>query len=263
MRSLYSLFFILFIIACSSGNQGGEQVADEIVDENPPCEGFNMTDSDPEAIALADEVMKAMGGRKAWDNTRYIKWSFFGRRDLLWDKLTGQVRIDSPRDTMTYLLNINSMEGSVYKKGEPITEEEELKNMLERGKSIWINDSYWLVMPFKLKDTGLAIKYLRSDTTMTGAEADVIQLTFADVGRTPDNKYEVWIDKSDKLIKQWAYFRQASQDTATNVWPFDNYQKHGEILLSADRSDDRGPRDVQVFSEIDSTFFTDPKPMDL
>ena len=45
--------------------------------DNPPAPGFNTADSDPKAIALADEVMAAMGGRANWDATRYITWRFF------------------------------------------------------------------------------------------------------------------------------------------------------------------------------------------
>jgi len=35
---------------------------------NPAADGFNESGSDAKAIAIADEVMKAMGGRMAWDN---------------------------------------------------------------------------------------------------------------------------------------------------------------------------------------------------
>jgi hypothetical protein len=44
---------------------------------NPAAEGFNESGSDAKAMAIADEVMQAMGGRKAWDKTRYLSWKFF------------------------------------------------------------------------------------------------------------------------------------------------------------------------------------------
>ncbi len=52
---------------------------------NPPAPGFDEAGSDPKAVDLADVVMKAMGGRKAWDNTHLITWNFFGTRRLVWD----------------------------------------------------------------------------------------------------------------------------------------------------------------------------------
>ena len=83
---------------------------------NPAAEGFNEAASDAKAIAIADEVMEALGGRKAWDDTRYIRWTFFGRRTLLWDKQTGNVRIDSPGDSSVYLVNVFDHTGKVMLK---------------------------------------------------------------------------------------------------------------------------------------------------
>ena len=231
---------------------------DSMVEEgNPPAPGFDLENSDPEAIQLADSVMTAMGGRQNWDNTRYISWNFFGRRDLVWDKHTGDVRIESHPDSTIYLLNVNTLKGRVQVKGQELTEADSLRKMLEKGKSIWINDSYWLVMPFKLKDTGVRLRYVGEDTTLTGASSRVLELTFRDVGDTPENKYRVYVDASDNLIKQWAYYKEASQDSASQIWPFDNYQKYGDILLSANRSDSRGPRDVRVDEKLPREVFTD------
>ncbi|MEX2336494.1 MAG: hypothetical protein WD555_04400, partial [Fulvivirga sp.] len=76
--------------------------------ENPSAEGFNIEASDQKAIAIADSVMKAMGGRENYDALRYISWNFFGKRDLVWDKRAGRVRIDVPSE-ITYLLDINTL----------------------------------------------------------------------------------------------------------------------------------------------------------
>ena len=258
MRSFICLLFASILLACNPSTPSSEESANVFIEENPPCEGFNLEGSDEKAIQIADEVMQAMGGRKAWDDTRYITWSFFGRRDLCWDKLSGNVRIESPGDSSLFLLNINTMEGKAFKNGMEVTDSDSKSKLLERAKSIWINDSYWLVMPFKLKDSGVTLTYQREDTTLLGANADVLQLTFAGVGVTPQNKYEVWVDQKDRLIKQWAYYRDAAQDSASSIWPFDNYEKYGEILLSANRSDGRGPKGVAVSSAIDESIFTNP-----
>jgi hypothetical protein len=222
---------------------------------NPPAPGFDHAHSDPAAVELADSVMAAMGGRKNWDKTRFISWNFFGRRNLVWDKAEGRVRIESLPDSTIYLVNINTLEGRVLIKGRELTEPDSLQKMLEHAKSIWINDSYWLVMPFKLKDTGVTLKYLGEDTTATGLKSNVIELTFKNVGVTPENKYRVYVDLKDNLVKQWAYFKDASQDSASQVWPWDNYKRYGDILLSADRSDNKGPRDVRVDEKLPDKIF--------
>jgi hypothetical protein len=225
---------------------------------NPAAEGFNSAASDEKAMALADSVMAAMGGRKAWDDLRFISWNFFGVRDLVWDKQTGRVRIDIPSTDETFLINIEDESGKVYVRDSLISPADSLKMMVDRGKSIWINDSYWLFMPFKLKDSGVTIKYIGMDTTMNGKSAEVIQLTFEAVGVTPDNKYLVYIDPDDHLVKQWAYFQSAAQDSASAVWPWDNYKEYGEILLSSDRSDDRGPKNVKIYEDLPDALFEDP-----
>lgn len=223
--------------------------------DNPPAPGFDLAHSDPAAVELADSVMAAMGGRKNWDETRFISWTF-GKRHLVWDKKDGNVRIESQPDSTIYLVNINDSKGRVQIRGQELTEPDSLQKMLSKAKSIWINDSYWLTMPFKLKDTGVTLKYLGEDTMLTGARANVMELTFEKVGDTPNNKYQVYVDLRDNLVKQWAYFKDASQDSASAVWPWDNYKKYGNILLSANRSNDRGPRDVRVDEKLDREVFT-------
>lgn len=222
---------------------------------NPPAEGFDLEGSDPEAIAIADKVMEAMGGRNAWDSTHIIAWNFFGRRHLIWNKQTGDVRIDVPQDTAVYLLNIKDGSAKVKFKGEEITDPDSLPVYQQKGKGMWINDSYWLVMPFKLKDSGVTLEYLGEDTTQTGVKADVLKLTFEAVGNTPDNMYKVWVDQSDNLVKQWAYYARYDQESPNAVWPWDNYQTYGQIKLSADRSDDRGPKMVKVYETLPEAVF--------
>jgi len=224
---------------------------------NPPAEGFDMANSDPKAVELADSIMVAMGGRRNWDRTRYISWNFFGARDLTWDKKDNKVRIESLKDSITYLVDLDKLQGRVSVKGKEITEPDSLSKMLSKGKSMWINDSYWLLMPFKLKDTGLTLKYIGEDTLLTGAKCNVLELTFKDIGDTPQNKYRIFVDDNDNLVKQWSYYSNASQDSANFTRPWDNYQKYGDILISADRSDGAGPKNVKVDDNLPEKIFTE------
>lgn len=225
--------------------------------DNPPAPGFDLENSDPFAVQLADSVMEAMGGRKNWDRTRYLSWNFFGRRNLTWDKAEGRVRIESLPDSTLYLVNLQDLSGRVRIGDREITDPDSLQTLLQKAKSIWINDSYWLVMPFKLKDTGVTLKYLGRDTTLAGAPCHVVELTFKEVGDTPDNKYHVYIDANDKLVKQWAFFRSATQDSASWIRPWDNYQHFGNIMLSADRSDNGGPRNVRTYESLPAEVFSE------
>ena len=241
--------FSLLLLACSPKPESLREL-------NPPAEGFDMVNSEPAAIQLADSIMAAIGGRENWDKTRYISWNFFGRRDLVWDKQQGRVRIESPSDSSIYLVNINTGAGRVKFHGVELTEPDTLKKMLERAKGIWINDSYWLTMPFKLKDSGVTLKYMGQDT-LKSSRYNILQMTFANVGFTPENKYKLYVGIQDKMIKYWAYFNEAKKDTANFIRPWDNYQKYGNVLLSADRSDNSGPKNVKVETQMDDKIFTE------
>ncbi len=230
------------------------------VEVNPPADGFNLKGSDPRAIKIADEVMTALGGRKNWDQTRYLSWSFFGVRQHYWDRYSGDVRIESPRDSTTFLMNIHSMEGKVQKNGRLLENPETLKQLLQRGKNIWINDSYWLVMPFKLKDSGVTLKYAGVKNTESGKAADVLQLTFDEVGSTPHNKYEVFVDKESHLVTQWAYFPVATDTIPRFTTPWENYEKKGAILLSGGRGKNK-LTDIAVYDELPEAVFTSFEPV--
>lgn len=249
----FLLLCLTFFLSCETRENGSK---------NPAAEGFNLQDSDPEAIDLADKVMAAMGGRDNWDDTRYIAWNFFGMRDLIWDKSSGDVRINIPEDDLKIIVNVNSMEGKVNKGGENMEHPDSLNKYLEMGKNIWINDSYWLIMPFKLKDSGVTLKYFGENVTNNSDSAAVLELTFENVGKTPENKYHVYIDKNTNLVTEWAYFAEASQDTPNFVMPWLDYEKHGEILLSGNRGE-RKLSEIKVLESIPDHTFKTFDPVDL
>lgn len=228
------VFAAFFLFSCQSNTDNANSATVD-VNANPPAPGFNEANSDAEAIAIADEVMTAMGGRKSWDDTHYLVWNFFGRRKLFWDKQSGNVRIESYPDSTTYLINVFRDEGMVKKGADILTEPDSIALYVKKGKSIWINDSYWLVMPYKLKDSGVTLKYIGADTTMAGAPADVLQLTFEDVGDTPDNKYLVYVDKTSRLVTQWDFFGNFQDEAPRFSTPWADYKPYGPLLLSGDR----------------------------
>lgn len=224
-------------------------------------ETLNRKDIDKKAMELATASFEAMGGLDKYNDLNYISWTFFGARHLIWDKIGGRVRIDSPKDTSIYLIDLNQNAGRVIRGGVEITDPEELAKQVKRGKSIWINDSYWLVMPWKLFDEGVNLKYARQDSMIGGKMAEVLELTFDNVGNTPENKYEVYIDKDDHMIKQWAFFSKADQEDPPRIWPWDNYQSHNGLLFSSDRSDESGPSNVKVYTALADETFTSFDPL--
>ena len=256
MAFFQKCFFVLFITVLTTGFSIEAQTS-----ENPPMEGFDMKNSDPKAMEIADQVMRALGGRENWDNTHYITWNFFGRRRHVWDKWSGDLRFEA-KDLLV-LMNINTMEGLAWENGKEVTDPDSLAKKLQYTKSAWINDSYWMFMPYKLKDSGVTLKYRGEETLEDGRKCDVLQLTFKDVGDTPQNKYDVWVDRENHLVVQWSYFENASNAEPNFTLPWQDWKRYGNILLSDDRGRSAKMEDVAVFDELPASVFNSPEPVDI
>ncbi len=251
----------LLLTFCDGGenaDQGDHHSANHY--GNPAAEGFDSVNSDPQAIAVADQVMEAMGGRAAWDSLRYISWNFFGARHLVWDRFTGNVRIEVG-DSTVYLVNVRDLTGKIKLDGKEMVQEDSVKHYLNQARNIWINDSYWLVMPFKLKDSGVTLKYMDIEP-VAEKPSHRLELTFKEVGVTPQNRYLVYVDTGTNLVNQWAFYRKRDQDTANFVLPWGDYQDYRGVLLSSDRGD-RDLSDVMVFADLPETVFTSLDPINL
>ena len=234
-------------------------------DENPPMDGFNLEASDAKAIEIADAVMHSMGGRANWDQTRYLSWSF-GRGDQVWDKWTGRFRYQ--RDSLVVLMNITSKEGRAWADGQEITDPEAQQEHLNRAYRNWVNSSYWFIMPYKLKDSGVTLRYQGEGAMEDGRAAEILGLTFEEVGFTPQNRYDIYVDKETMLVGQWSYYRNASDAEPQFTRPWRNWQKHGAVMLSNDRGEGRGGQpfilpNVGVYETLPALVFEDPARLDL
>lgn len=231
-------------------------------DTYPAAEGFNAAGSDEKAVRLADSIVKYHGGWEAYNDTRYLSWDFFGARTLTWDKHDKRVRIEAPKDNTLYLLDYSeedNLTGRVRRFGEEVTNADSLKFFLEKAHSIWINDSYWLVQQFKLKDSGVTLKYdgeVRVDP-QGKRPCHILELTFEGVGNTPGNKYRLYVDKATYHINTWQFFRNAADEEPTMETPWKAYLPYGKIALSTDRGDRFQLGPVSINYEMPERTFTE------
>jgi hypothetical protein len=192
--------------------------------------------SDPLAVSLAESTLQKMGGRDAWQRARVIEWRFFGKRHHFWDQETGDVRIEA--DSTLILMNLNTKAGRAWTAGNPITDPAALRETLDDGYAMWVNDSYWLVMPYKLLDPGVTLAYGGESPMADGRPAQKITMTFEGVGLTPQNKYDVWIGQETALVEQWAYYETAADTAPKFTLPWAGWKKFGPILLATEHGRD-------------------------
>jgi len=200
----------------------------------PAGEGFNKTASDAQAITVADRMMQQMGGYPAWQKAHYLAWDFFGGQYQIWDKYTGDFHWQKGDLVANY--NLNTKQGHAYRAGQDISTTEEGKKLLAGMYPTWANNSWWLIMPFKMKDSGVTLKYKGEEKTGQGEAADVVQLTFNDVGVTPDNRYLLYVNRNTGLLDEWAYFPKATDAEPAFRRRWAEYKPHDGLLLAADRS---------------------------
>ena len=204
--------------------------------------------ADTKAAAVADRVMEALGGADAWNKTRYLRFDFAVERDgktvmrraHTWDKWTGRYRLEaSTREGEAYvvLLNINTKDGRAWLKGTELQGDEAAK-YVEQGYAAWVNDTYWLLMPYKMKDPGVSLA-LDGEDKKGGEAWDKLRLTFDNVGLTPKDRYWAYVNRKTGLVDRWAYVLKGENKPPT-TFTWQNWKKYGNVMLADDR---RNPAD--------------------
>ncbi len=208
--------------------------------------------SDPRATALADRVMEALGGASAWNATRYLRFDFAVERGgkvvtsraHTWDKWTGRYRLEGKTakrgepnrtgsgDPFVVMTNINTRDGSAYLKGKRL-EGGEAKEYLDLAYRIWVNDTYWLLMPYKMGDPGVLLAYA-GEEKKGDAAWDKVVLTFDNVGLTPKDKYWAYVNRATGLVDRWEYILNGGAGPPM-AFAWQGWKRHGRILLASTR----------------------------
>lgn len=196
---------------------GGVAAAQAPAESAPPA----VAPSDERARALVDEMIQAMGGQGSWEQARYLRFDWVveveGKEVAhvrhLWDRYEGRYRVEwTARDgkKLAVLFNVNTRAGHVWVDGQPAAAEDE-KKYLEAAYGRFINDGYWLLMPWKLKDPGVKLDYV-GETELDGQTYDLLHVSFGQVGLTPGDQYWAYINRQTHLMDRWAYFLESFKD---------------------------------------------------
>jgi hypothetical protein len=206
--------------------------------------------SDPKAIEIAGKVMTALGGETAWNNTHYLRFTFavdregktVASRDHVWDKWTGRYRLDGTDKEgkkFTVLMNVNSKEGRAVKDGKPL-DGDELKKALESAYGTWVNDTYWLLMPYKMMDPGVVLA-LDGELKEGDATWDKVRLSFEGVGLTPKDKYWAFVNRKTGLVDRWDFVLKGEKKPPSS-FTWEGWKQSGKVMMANEHKSKDGTR---------------------
>ncbi len=141
----------------------------------------------PEAEALAQKMLNAINF-EAWENTRFVSWTFVGTNHHLWDRERHWVEVKW--EDYRVLLKIDEMTGKVWM-GEALLGEKESKVQLKNAWQKWVNDSFWMNAPAKIMDPGTQRYWVKGSEGKEG-----LLVTFIQGGNTPGDSYLWWLDEN-------------------------------------------------------------------
>lgn len=213
--------------------------------------------ADPKAAHLADQVMKALGGQKRWDALPGVRWTFGSSvndtvrsaRRHAWDRRTGWHRIEGTTragDKFVFIHKLGTEEGMAWMNGTAV-EGDSLKKLMKRANSIWINDSYWMLMPYKLRDPGVQLA-MASDTSVNGTAFQRLALSFENVGDTPGDHYWVYVNPGTHRIERWDMVLQGDQPPP-RTYSWEGWEEHDGLWFPTAHRQDQ----VNVFTKAVET----------
>lgn len=208
--------------------------------------GSDLSFDDPEVERVYERMMDVLAPNGGWDRARYLEFEWavdrggagtFSRTHR-WDKWEGVARVDDVSDGQPRVSIFDTSEptsGRVWVGGQEITGQAAVE-ALESAYQAHINDSYWLVMPYKWGDPGVTTEYL-GEQTDGGRSWEVVQLSFgSDVGLTPQNRYLAFVNPETGRMERWHHFSDASANPSPADW--EDWSSYGPIQLAETRMRD-------------------------
>ncbi|MCB0833713.1 MAG: hypothetical protein KDC45_09640 [Bacteroidetes bacterium] len=226
----------------------------------------------PEAPAdaagrLARKTIESMGGMEAFQNKQFLRFDFavtrndteIARHRHLWDRFHGRYRVEGKlRDGKSYAVlfkDVNQKTGTAYRQGNQL-QGKEAEQLIDYGYGRFINDTYWLLMPWKLLDPGVHLTYEGTDS-LSGLE--VLHLSFDSVGLTPGDQYWAYLNKTNGLIQKWTY---KLEDGGLGTFEWKNWQSIDGVKFCLVKEDSARKRSiltkpVSLPTKVDELVFTD------
>lgn len=151
-----------------------------------------------EADAIALRMLNSLE-YKAYKDTRFVEWSFAkDKHRYMWDKEQQIVEVQW-EDYKVHLNLKDNRKSKAIKNNTPLDNSQELE-VVQKARTYFNNDSFWLVAPYKVFDPGTErrLVHLKDGT-------DGLLVTYTTGGDTPGDSY-LWILDSKGVpesFKMW------------------------------------------------------------
>jgi hypothetical protein len=174
-------------------------------------------DSTGKEPTLATELWKASGGEN-WGKVKEIHFTFAVEQEgnrlftaqHAWNVAAGTDRVKWK--------DKQGADHDVTVKLADAPKEGEAKDAYAR----WVNDSYWLLAPLKIRDPGVRVE-ATGPKDLNGTSLETLQLSFENVGLTPTDRYVFYIDPQTKLPRAWNYIPQTGEELQATWEKFQNF----------------------------------------
>lgn len=206
------LFPLVALAAC--GTTETEPVADDPSEAVAPFEADSFADS----VALAH-------GYEHWADVERVDFDFVVTVD-------DTQRVDR---AWTWFPRVDSVVRTVDEVATGFVRSGELDSVTREADAQFINDSYWVMMPYYLvwSQEGYAPTLTRSATApMSGEPATMLTVAYeAEGGYTPGDAYDLYVDDEYRLV-EWVYRRGGAEEPSmTTQWA--DYRDVEGLLLPA------------------------------
>jgi hypothetical protein len=252
MKTRWAAMLFLFLVSATSG-----------------------AERDAKADAVGRELLTAMGGEAAFEKARLFQFDFVVVREgkeaarlrHVWDRYTGDYRLTGTNKAgapYTVYFNVNTKEGKAFINDRPV-EGEERDALLKTAYGRFINDTYWLLAPWKIFDPGVSLSYDGEKACPEGGTCDVLGLSFDEgTGLTPKDIYWLWITRDGRRMAQWQYVLGGAQEEPTSaLWK--DWKPFAGLSLSLEKEIVTRPavirfENVSISASRDEGLLTPPGP---
>ena len=192
------------------------------------CKQKSETKQPEKEISIAEKIANAHGFEN-WKQVSEIQFTFnvdedssHFERSWIWKPKANEVIALSKKDTINYNRSV-------------------IDSTLTKTDSGFINDKYWLLVPFQLVwDESITISEgIKEEAPISKTQLNRITITYPNEGGyTPGDAYDIYYD-NDFLIKEWI-FRKANQKEPSVITTFENYQDFNGIKIALDHKKAKG-----------------------